>query len=129
MRILFVAAEVAPFSKSGGLGDVAGALPAALAARGHELAVVTPRYGSIDPAAHSLRRLEATVQARGEVAGLLHGRLGGADVYFLEHERWYGGRRGLYHEHGRDYPDNAQRFAFLCRAALDLPRAMGFEPD
>ncbi|HEX7488933.1 MAG TPA: glycogen synthase GlgA, partial [Anaeromyxobacteraceae bacterium] len=45
------------------------------------------------------------------------------------HERYYGGRRGLYHEHGRDYADNAQRFAFLCRAALDLPRAVGFEPD
>jgi starch synthase len=129
MKILFVAAEVAPFSKSGGLGDVAGALPAALAGRGHELAVVTPRYGSIDPAAHRLRRLQATVQARGEIAGLLHGRLGSADVYLLEHERWYGGRRDLYQEHGRDYGDNAQRFAFLCRAALDLPRAIGFEPE
>ena len=56
MKILFVASEVAPFSKTGGLGDVAGALPAALAERGHELKVVTPRYGSIDPAAHQLRR-------------------------------------------------------------------------
>ncbi len=129
MKILFVAAEVAPFSKTGGLGDVAGALPAALAERGHEVWVVTPRYGSIDPAAHRLRRVEATVQVRGEAAALLHGRLGGAEVYLLEHERYYGGRRGLYHEHGRDYADNAQRFAFLCRAALDLPRAVGFEPD
>jgi starch synthase len=129
MKILFVASEVAPFSKTGGLGDVAGALPAALAERGHELKVVTPRYGSIDPAAHQLRRLEATVQARGEAAALLHGRVGSADVYLLEHERYYGNRRGLYQEHGREYGDNVQRFAFLCRAALDLPRAVGFEPD
>ena len=45
MEILFVASEVAPWSKTGGLGDVAGALPRALAARGHGVSVVTPRYG------------------------------------------------------------------------------------
>ena len=49
MDILFVASEVAPLSKTGGLGDVAGALPAALALRGHSVAVVSPRYGPIDP--------------------------------------------------------------------------------
>ncbi len=129
MQILFVASEVAPFSKTGGLGDVAGALPPALAARGHEVHVVSPRYGSIDPAAHHLRRVEATVRARGDVAGLWSGRLGGAHVHLLEHERHYGSRRAPYAEHGRDHPDNAQRFAFLCRAALDLPRALGFAPD
>src|SRR5512142_3165620 len=100
MQILFVASEVAPFSKTGGLGDVAGALPAALAARGHAVHVVTPRYGSIDPRAHGLRRLDATVRARGDGAGLWEGRVGAARIYLLEHERWYGGRHGLYHEHG-----------------------------
>src|SRR5512135_325590 len=129
MRILFVASEVAPFSKTGGLGDVAGALPPALAARGHEVHVVTPRYGFIDPAAHHLRRLDETVRARGDTAGLWTAALGAAHVYLLEHERFYGSRRSPYNEHGLDYPDNAQRFAFLCRAALDLPRALGFEPD
>jgi starch synthase len=120
---------VAPFSKTGGLGDVAAALPAALAARGHELWVVTPRYGSIDPAAHRLERLDRTVRARGDAAGLWRGRLGAAQVFLLEHERYYGSRPEPYQEHGRDYPDNAQRFAFLARAALDLPRALGLEPD
>jgi starch synthase len=129
MRILFVASEVAPWSKTGGLGDVAGALPAALAARGHEVKVVTPRYGFIDPASPGLERLPVALHARGDVAALLGGRLGGADLYLLEHERWYGGRKGPYAEHGRDYGDNAQRFAFLCRAALALPRTLGWKPD
>lgn len=129
MNILFVASEVAPFSKTGGLGDVAGALPAALAARGHAVKVVTPRYGSIDPSAHRLTRLREVVHARGEAGGLWRGRLGGAEVLLVEHERWFGHRRGLYQEHGRDYADNAQRFAFLCRAALEVPRALGFAPD
>ncbi|OFX23038.1 MAG: starch synthase [Anaeromyxobacter sp. RBG_16_69_14] len=130
MRILFVASEVAPFSKTGGLGDVAGALPSALADRGHEVVVVTPRYGFVDPAAHTLTRLGSTVHARGESAVLLGTRLGNAQVYLLEHERFYGSRSAPYSdEHGSDYPDNAQRFAFLCRAALDVPRATGFEPD
>ena len=129
MRILSVASEVAPYSKTGGLGDVAGALPAALAARGHQVVVVTPRYGFVDPVAQGLQRVGATVRARGDGAGLWRGRAGGAEVYLLEHDRWYGSRRGLYGEHGRDYGDNAQRFAFLCRAALDLPRALGVVPD
>ena len=47
MKILYLASEVSPFSKTGGLGDVAAALPAALAARGHDVEIVTPRYGSV----------------------------------------------------------------------------------
>jgi starch synthase len=129
MKILFVASEVAPFSKTGGLGDVAGALPAALAARGHEVHVVTPRYGSVDPSRWRLERHPASVHARGEGGALLHGRMGKAHVYLLEHLRFFGQRQGLYGEGGRDYGDNAQRFAYLTRAALDLPRALRFEPD
>ncbi len=129
MRILSVASEVAPFSKTGGLGDVAGSLPAALAARGHEVWVVTPRYGFIDPTAHRLERLDLALRARGEPAGLLRAALGKATVYLLEHDRYYGARRGIYGEYGHDYGDNAQRFGFLARAALELPRALGMEPD
>jgi len=129
MQILFVASEVAPFSKTGGLGDVAAALPEALAERGHEVAVVTPRYGSIDPTARGLALLDLAVHARGETAGLYRGGSGRAKVYLVEHDRYYGGRAGIYGEHGRDYGDNAQRFAFLMRAALALPRALGLAPD
>ncbi len=129
MRILFIASEVAPFSKSGGLGDVAGALPAALAGAGHEVVVVTPRYGSIDPGAQRLEPTGMGVRARGEVAALWAARLGAARIFFLEHHRFYGGRSGIYAEGMRDYEDNAQRFAFLARAALDLPRVLGWEPQ
>jgi starch synthase len=127
MDVLSVASEVAPFSKSGGLGDVSEALPRALAARGHRLAVVTPRYGSIDPARHGLERLDLEVEVRGERAGLWRAP-GPAPVLFLEHERFFGSRPGLYGERGTDYPDNAQRFAFFSRAALEVPAALGFVP-
>jgi starch synthase len=127
MEILFVASEVAPFSKTGGLGDVAEALPRALAARGHAVTVATPLYGSIDPRAHGLRRVDATVDARGEGAGLWVAP-GEPAIHFLEHDRYFGQRRGLYGEAGADYGDNAQRFAFLARAALALPRALSLEP-
>ncbi len=130
MRILFVASEVVPFSKTGGLGDVAGALPDALARRGHEVVVATPRYGGIDPDKRGLVRLSPTVRAASERAALFATPVkeGRARVVFLEHERFFGSRLGLYGG-GSDFPDNAQRFAFLCRAALDLPRALDLAPQ
>ena len=127
MEILFVASEVAPWSKTGGLGDVAGALPRALAARGHAVSVVTPRYGSIDPKREALLRRDGAVRVRGE-ATTLWVRTGKPTVYFVEHERLFGSRRGLYAEGGHEYGDNAERFTFLCRAALALPAATGARP-
>jgi starch synthase len=123
MDVLFVASEVAPWSKTGGLGDVAGALPRALAARGHRVSVVTPRYGSIDPRAAGLARKEGALRVRGEATSLWVKRAG-ATFYFVENERLFGSRRGLYSDGGRDYGDNAERFTFLCRAALALPAAL-----
>lgn len=127
MEILFVASEVAPFSKTGGLGDVAGALPRALAARGHAVSVVTPRYGSIDPARWGLKPLHRAIQVRGE-ATTLWVKQDRAPIYFVEHERLFGARRGLYGERGADYGDNAERFAYLARAALAVPAALRLRP-
>ncbi|WP_242340572.1 MULTISPECIES: glycogen synthase GlgA [Anaeromyxobacter] len=126
MEILFVASEVAPWSKTGGLGDVAAALPRALAARGHAVSVVTPRYGSIDPRAHGLHPLHRALDVRGEPTTLWVSRER-APVYFVEHEHFFGSRRGLYGE-AHDYADNAERFAYLARAALALPGALGLRP-
>jgi starch synthase len=127
MEILFVASEVAPWSKTGGLGDVAGALPRALAARGHDVTVVSPRYGSVDAAAYGFVPLERALSVRGEPASLWVKR-GRPDVVLVDNARFFGGRRGLYGEAGHDYPDNAERFAFLSRAALALPAALGLRP-
>jgi starch synthase len=127
MEILFVASEVAPWSKTGGLGDVAGALPRALADRGHAVSVVTPRYGTIDPQAEGFERKDAVVRVRGEATAVWVKR-GKPTVWLVEHERLFGARRGLYGEGGHDYADNAERFTYLCRAALALPAATGMRP-
>src|SRR5512142_729695 len=128
MEILLVSSEVAPWSKTGGLGDVAGALPRALAARGHAVHVVSPRYGGIDAAAAGFVRRDAAVRVRGEAAAVWV-KEGRPTVYLLEHERWFGSRRGLYGEGGHDdYPDNAERFTWMTRAALALPGALRIRP-
>jgi starch synthase len=127
MEILFVSSEVAPWSKTGGLGDVSGALPRALAARGHAVAVVSPRYGSIDAPAEGFVRWDAAVRIRGEATSLWV-KKGRPTHYLVEHERLFGSRRGIYGEGGHDYADNAERFTWLSRAALALPAATGMRP-
>ena len=129
MEILFVASEVAPLSKSGGLGDVAGALPAALAARGHRVAVVSPRYGSIDPGKHGFEARHRALRVRGaEPTTVFARRSGNLTHYLVEHLQHFGHRRGLYGEGPQEYGDNAERFTYLCRAALEVPGAFGHRP-
>jgi starch synthase len=127
MEILFVASEVAPWSKTGGLGDVAGALPWALAARGHAVSVVSPRYGSIDARGEGFVREDGVLRIRGE-SGSVWVKRGKPTVYLVEHERLFGARHGIYGDGGQDYADNAERFAYLARAALALPGAMRLRP-
>jgi starch synthase len=130
LKILFVASEAAPFVKTGGLGDVIGALPRALAKRGHELMVVLPKYSAIDSSAFrdTGRRVEV------QLAGLL----ASAQVYVhvpAERLRYvflanpYYDRKELYGEPGSDYRDNHKRFAILCAGALEAARQQGFEAD
>lgn len=124
MKIVFAASEVAPFSKTGGLGDVAGSLPSALARRGHEVLVVTPLYASIDRKKHGIWPTQ-----RKALDSPLHERVleSGVRVIFVEHEGFYG-RSGIYNEGGHDYGDNAHRFAFLSRCLLPAADALGFGP-
>lgn len=125
MKVAFVASEVAPFSKTGGLADVTAALPPALGAWGVEVATISPLYRSV-------RRhpLEATphrvrVPLGGSVVEARVFRSGG--VWFLEHDPFFD-REGLYGTPNGDYADNAARFVFLSRGALELLKLLG-APD
>jgi len=132
MKILFVASECAPFAKTGGLGDVVGALPKALAAAGLDVRVVLPLYAGIDW--NALERLEGTLGVpmwSGTAwCGVRLGRLPGSrvPVYFLDH-RHYFDRPYLYGTPGEGYADNLERFSFLSRGALELCKALGWIPD
>lgn len=134
MNVLHVSSEVAPFSKTGGLGDVAAALPRALGSLGERTAVVTPRY-RIDPdrfsLARRLRRIDIYLGAHRFDVVVFEGRIGGArgevPVWFIDHPLF--DRAQLYTENGADYPDNALRFALLSRAAREVARAFAFPVD
>ena len=114
MRILFLASEVAPYSKTGGLGDVSGALPAALAARGHEVQVVTPRYGSVSIEAPAVNPLTLQFPFGPVVARFRHVEpRKNLRITFVENDAYFGSRPTLYGEE-----DDARRFAFFSMAAL-----------
>ncbi|HJU80266.1 MAG TPA: glycogen synthase [Acidimicrobiia bacterium] len=125
MRILFVAAEVAPFSKTGGLADVADALPEALAAIGHEPMVVSPLYSGIHGGNHKLHRVFESVPIT-----LLGGEPFDAYLaedgrnWFVDYPRYYD-REGIYRNDG----DEHLRFLFLTHAALELCRRRSWSPE
>lgn len=130
LRVLFLSAEVAPFAKRGGLGDVAGSLPKALAEQGHDVRVVMPAYQAIEHGYPGVEPLELTlnVPVGGQLipAGVFEGRLPGSEVpiYFIA-ERHLFDRPEVY-----GYWDDVYRFAFFSRAALDLTfAAIGWRPD
>ena len=102
LNILFASTEVAPFSKTGGLGDVAAALPGALAARGHHVSVITPLYKGLDPQkmlwSRRLRTLEVPRQARSQRKledTIWEGRLGYDVRIFFVDAPGYNDREGL----------------------------------
>lgn len=129
VKVLMVASEAEPFAKSGGLGDVLGALPAALAAQGHSVALVLPRYGWIPPG--GLKRVyEHLVVWLGQTpwpADVYSTTERGVEVFFIDCPALYD-REGLYGANGVDYPDNAVRFAVLARGALEIVRRL-FRPQ
>jgi len=131
MRVLFASSEVAPFAKTGGLADVAGALPKALAALGHDVRVVLPKYKMVEAAKYGLRRilpkLPVPIAGTVETGAVWEGAIGSVPTYFIEQDDYYD-REGLYQVSGKDHPDNAERFAFFSRAVLELARALDFFP-
>jgi len=130
--VLHIASECAPFAKSGGLGDVVGALPLAQRAQGIDARVVLPLYRGIDWDAQERLHHTLVVPMGGFTAygGVRRGHLAHSDapVYFLEHNHYYD-RGGIYGDARGEFGDNVERFAFLCRGALMVCRAEGFLPD
>ncbi|MBI1790097.1 MAG: glycogen synthase GlgA [Acidobacteria bacterium] len=127
MKILMVSSEAAPFAKSGGLADVVGSLPAALAELGVEAAVLLPRYGSVplDGAVRVFDPLPIWLGGtRYDTA--LYRRDRGVPFYLLDYPPLYQ-RDGLYGNSDGDFPDNHLRFALLARSALEVARRV-FRP-
>ena len=133
MKILMVTPEVDPFVKVGGLADVVGSLSKELTRLGHDVRIVCPLHGSIrqDPSwqAHD-RPLWVDLGAGREGAKVWETRLprSATPVYFLENFQHYG-RPEIYHGPWGAHADNDRRFAFLCRAALNLCLNLDWLPD
>jgi starch synthase len=120
MKILFVAPEGLPFSKTGGLADVIEALPKSLAALGHEMTVLLPRYRDTRAVPIPVPTLtipmgEGLRFPRIEEGGTLHG----VQYYFVDDPEYFD-REQLYGVAGKDYPDNAERFAEFSGAAIEF---------
>ncbi len=131
MKIAFVASEGVPYSKTGGLADVVGAVPKALASLGHEVEVFLPRYrstktGRVTTSVHSLTvplssgfRFASIQEVEDE---------GGVRTYLMDCPEFFD-RDGLYMAGGKDYPDNAVRFAAFSLGALEFMKRSPNPPE
>lgn len=120
MKIAVCASEVVPFAKTGGLADVAGALPLALEELGQEVIIVMPKYKAIQDSKFNIKRFKD---------GVSYAVTGKAiKVYFIENDAYFN-RDGLYGDKNGDHRDNLDRFSYYCRRALELFEETGFKPD
>ena len=127
MKILYLSSEARPFIASGGLADVAGSLPNALCALGHDCRVVLPLYSDIKPEWREkmtfLCNFNVALAWRNQYCGVYTITHNGVTYYLLDNE-YYFKRNGLY-----GYYDDHERFAFFSRAAVELIRYTDFIPD
>ncbi len=127
MQLFFAASEVAPFIKTGGLADVAGSLPNALAKLGHDVRVILPLYSAI-PAQWRrqmtfLKSFHFPLSWRNAYCGLFSLEYQGLTYYFIDNE-YYFQREGLYGQF-----DDGERFAYFSRAVVEVPVQLGWSPD
>jgi starch synthase len=128
LKILLLAAEVVPFAKTGGLADVAGVLPKAIHALGHDVRVAMPRYARIDGAKFHLEEVVPTfdvpIHHTTEPARILQATIANdVPVYMVDNAKYFD-REGIYM-----YPDDADRFIFFCRAILEALKHLNWRPD
>ena len=133
MRILLASSEVHPYSKTGGLADMIGALGKALARAGHRVGVVTPLYRGIKERFPGIRQVDwhldlplGVRRVKGELWSLQpEERL---TIYFIQQSAYFN-RSGLYNEHGADYDDNGERFIFFSKCVTHLARYLPWQPE
>jgi starch synthase len=127
LKVLFVASEVVPFAKTGGLADVAGSLPKELRAQGIDVRVVMPKYGNIaekyKKKMKPLLNTQISVAWREKFCGVEYVEHDTVPVYFIDNEEYFK-REGFY-----GYDDDAERFSFFSRAVLNMLPKLDFKPD
>lgn len=136
LNIVFGTTEIAPYAKTGGLGDVAASLPKAFAQRGHKVTVVIPLYKHLNPNELQLaRRLQPLqVPLKGKDANVVEvivwemSLSAGVKLVFLDYPEFFG-RDGLYGYGDKDFADNAARFAFFSRALVEFVRTSSMPVD
>ena len=131
MKILYVSPEIAPFAKTGGLADVAQALPKAVKELGHDIRAVMPKYLSVADQGLTMERAAPfSVQTHNGLHGavLWQAENGSVPTYFIENEAYFY-REEFYGIGDWNYPDNLERFVFFCKAALECCKAVDFAPD
>ena len=134
MKILFASSEVVPFAKTGGLADVAGTLPKAIAGLGHDIRIFMPRYKQINPANLNLKLvaqgIEVELGKSQEKVDVYEGKVPQSNViiYFVE-SRYFANRTELYMQDGHDYPDNCEAFLTFCKSILSFAKKINWIPD
>ena len=127
MKILFAASEVAPFIKTGGLADVAGSLPQALAAAGHEVKVILPLYEGIGQEWREqmtfLQYFNVTLAWRQVYCGIFQLERDGVTYWFVDNEYYF--KRWQIYGHF----DDCERFAYFSRAIIETPGHLNWAPD
>ena len=133
MRILLASSEVYPYSKTGGLADMVGALAKALARAGHQVGIVTPLYGPIRGRFPDLQKFDwhmdlplGPARVIADVWTLEHSK--NVTTYFVNQPHFYD-RQGIYNEGGVDYPDNGERYVFFAKAVVHLARYLPWTPE
>ena len=130
MHIVIAASECVPFSKTGGLADVAGSLPPALVKLGHQVTVFVPRYRQtkLHDARKAIPSITVPFDDRYRFCSVLDGGTrNGVQFYFIDYHPFFD-RDALYGTPLGDYHDNAERFALFCRAVLEATKSLG-TPD
>jgi starch synthase len=132
MKILLASSEIWPFAKTGGLADVAGALPKALAKLGVEVRVIMPKYKGIEergfPIVYKNHRVSCPVSQTNVSAEVVESQYDGITVYLVEKDEYYY-RDFLYATQDGDYLDNAERFIFFSKSIIEAIKATGYVPD